>query len=91
MTFVITVPYVVVYSACDVTSHGSFPTRTEGVTSLYRVTGGATGGSGGGYLTFLFQADDAFNLDLGIAYACGGEIHSTILITGGISVTALLS
>ena len=71
-----------VRSVCDVTGRSSFPTRTEGAATFWR-SGGAESHNnatdaqkecGGGFLTYLFEADDSFNLDLGIAYALSGMI-----------------
>jgi hypothetical protein len=73
--------YFLCCSVCDVSGKGSFPTQTLGLASFYRSADGASGaGSGGGFLTFLFQADDAFCLDLGIAYAYAGTTSIRVVV-----------
>ena len=64
-------------SICDVTGKGSFPSRIEG-SSLYDrgPTSVSTArdpslNSGGGFLSFLFTADDTYCLDLAISHVHG--------------------
>lgn len=60
-------------SVCDITSKSSYPTRTEG-TAVYTTGAASVPGlnSGAGFLTYLFEAEDTVNLDLGISYAYTG-------------------
>jgi hypothetical protein len=40
---------------------------------MTNITFVAAQNSGGGFLTYLFEAGDEFNLDLGISYAFSGK------------------
>lgn len=56
-------------SICDVTGKGSFPSRIEGASLYTRSTPGPALYSGGGFLSFLFTADELYCLDLSISLA----------------------
>ena len=60
-------------SICDVTGKGSFPSRIEGASLYTRSTQGPALNSGGGFLSFLFTADDLYCLDLAISLAHSSE------------------
>lgn len=64
---------------CDITSKSSYPTRTEGGPAVYVAAASSGPGlnSGAGFLTYLFEADETVNLDLGIAYAYSGAIFGS--------------
>jgi hypothetical protein len=67
-------------SVCDVLGKGSFPSNIE-TSELFvpesmpgaAAAGASANNSGGGFLSFLFEADENYNLDLNIAYAYPGN------------------
>ena len=60
-------------SICDVTGKGSFPSRIEGASLYTHSTPGPALNSGGGFLSFLFTADELYCLDLSISIAHSSE------------------
>ena len=39
--------------------------------------------SGGGFLSYLFEADESYNLDLNISYSCSGMLEGIFLLLYG--------
>lgn len=67
---------------CDITGKSSYPTRSDGPSAYGTAASSSSGpglNSGAGFLTYMFEADETVNLDLGIAYAYTGATNSIFL------------